>query len=457
MSNLQILGTGCCGFLRIYDMLKPHINIRYKGGKRKYQNGFEIWNPSTDLIWDSEILSPDERKARISSQDFSSNISHIGLKWVSDFLSIDSGMKFLCLKGDFDFTVKCLLSSWGYRNPCFVKERGLGIGKNRYTVDQFPNFSEDENEFTATVKYVNLYNKISEALENEFPDNFKIVESPRFFSDENYQKSVLSFVGLSIPFYCNPPNYESFDVTTTLHGGLGNNLFQMAEIISFCEKYDLPDPVFGTWDLWDNPGFPKFYNCDLFLGGHSGSQNDLIKTFPNLNWKENLISNFDTKFSVNDMFRFGELKKFEKVKKSLKLKNHSLENFASLHLRFCTLQADTHVKEAVQWDFYDYAFSEIPKDIRVMVFSDNENLALESIENFKSRYQREFELQRLDAFRSLELMASCKYNMMNVSTFSFWGAFLLSDEIEKKIYCPKAFVRAHGNKMIPEELEWKIF
>ena len=457
MSKVQILGTGCCGFLRVYDMLKPYVNIRYKGGKRKYQNGFEIWDPTKDLIWNSETLTEEERRVRISSQDFSPNISHVAIKWVKDFLAIDQEMKFLCLRGDFDFTVKCLLSSWGYRNPCFVKDRGLGIGKNRYTVDQFPNFSDDENELSATKKYVNLYNSISEETEKEFPDNFKVVESGRFFQDEVYQKEILSFAGLSIPFYSNPVNYESFDITTTLHGGLGNNLFQMAEVISFCEKYDLPDPFFGTWDLWDNPSFPRFYNCDLFLGGHSGSQNDLIETFPNLNWKQNLISNFDTKFSVNDMFRFGELKNFGKVHKILKLKRQPLESFASLHLRFCTLPADTHVKEVVQWDFYDYAFNEIPKEVNVLVFSDNEKLALESIEKFKSRYGREFDLQRLDAFKSLELMASCKYNMMNVSTFSFWGAFLLSDEIEKKIYCPKAFVRAHGNKMIPEELGWKIF
>ena len=48
-----------------------------------------------------------------------------------------------------------------------------------------------------------------------------------------------------------PVNFDSWEISTTLHGGLGNNLFQMGETISFCKKYNLPDPFFGTWDLWN--------------------------------------------------------------------------------------------------------------------------------------------------------------------------------------------------------------
>lgn len=456
MSKIQILGTGGCGFLRIYDMFKNHFGIRYKGGKRKFQNGFEVWNEQNDLIWEVEKLSEPERLSRITSQDLSANISHVTLRWVDEILKIDPEMKFFCLRGREEFTIKTLLSSWGYRNPCFVKDRGLGVGKNRYPVDQFPNFSNEENELLATIKYVKTYQEISDALGEKYPDNFRIVDSALFFSDSSYQREILSFFGIEIPFYHNPINYSDFKITTTLHGGLGNNLFQMAEIVSFCEKWKLTDPVFGTWDLWDNQKFPKFYNCDRFIGGHFGSHQDMQKTFPNLEWQESLVADFDVKFCVNDMFRFGELKDFQKVRERFKIKNHGLHECASLHLRFCTRPADDHVNGVVTEEFYDSVFNEIPRYVKFLVFSDDANLASSAIDRFSQKYSRDFELQNIGSFESLELMASCKYNVMHVSTFSFWGAFLLSDEIEKFVYCPKAFVGAHGPKMIPEQLGWKI-
>ena len=47
------------------------------------------------------------------------------------------------------------------------------------------------------------------------------------------------------------------------------------------------------------------YNSDRLLGGHDGTHEDIKKTFPNLDWRDDLIADFDTKFMINDMFRFG--------------------------------------------------------------------------------------------------------------------------------------------------------
>ena len=54
--------------------------------------------------------------------------------------------------GDYSHSVWSLTISWGYRNPCYVKERRLGTGYNRYTVDEFPNHSDLDNQFRATEK-----------------------------------------------------------------------------------------------------------------------------------------------------------------------------------------------------------------------------------------------------------------------------------------------------------------
>ena len=82
----------------------------------------------------------------------------------------------------------------------------------------------------------------------------------------------------------------------------------MGETISFCKKYNLPNPFFGTWDLWNGGGkYPISYNADRLLGGHDGTDEDIQKTFSNLDWRKDLFAHFDTKFMINDMFRFGRI------------------------------------------------------------------------------------------------------------------------------------------------------
>ena len=108
----------------------------------------------------------------------------------------------------------------------------------------------------------------------------------------------------------------------------------MGETISFCKKYNLPEPSFGTWDLWNGGDkFPAPYNSDHFIGGHDGTQQDIKDTFPNLNWKEDLVANFDTKFIINDMFRFGRVDELDFVRDKLQVTKSLNEKTASLHLR----------------------------------------------------------------------------------------------------------------------------
>ena len=64
-----------------------------------------------------------------------------------------------------------------------------------------------------------------------FPDNFIIVDAPKFFSDIYYRTDVLSKVNIDIQLKpLIPVNFDNWEISTTLHGGLGNNLFQMNSI-----------------------------------------------------------------------------------------------------------------------------------------------------------------------------------------------------------------------------------
>lgn len=449
MNKFHIIGSGACGFLRIHHMLK-NFPIKYKGGGPKYQNSFERWNENDGLIWNSELLSKEERLRRVSLHDTTTNITHSYLKYVPEFLEIHKDIKFLCMRGLKEHSIKSLTISWGYQNPCYAKNRVIGFGDNRYAVSQFPDLSLCSNELEATEIYWNEYYEIAEKLQELYPNNFLIFDSPQFFSDEEYQKKCLNFVGINIPFYHSPINFDDFTITTSLHGGLGNNLFQMSEVISFCEKYRLPDPIFGTWNLWNGGEiYPNSYNCDRFLGGHNGTSQQITNMFPNLNWKENLIATFDTKFVVNNMFNFGKIEHVNKIYETLKVDYKLKENTAALHLRFCTQPADDHVNGFVDDQFYIDVFKLIPKNCNVIIFSDDNNRAYQKLNWFKENFfDIKFEIFDGDSFQTLKNMISCEYHIMHVSTFSFWSAFLDIKQPNNKVFYPKSFIKTHSKNMI---------
>jgi len=453
MSSFHVIGTGCCGFLRIHQVLKNYIPVKYKGGGPKYQNSFERWDENNHLVWDSELLSKEERLRRTSLHNDTTNITHSYLKYVSEFVELNSNIKFLCLRGNREHSIKSLMTSWGYRNPCYVSNREIGFGKNRYAVSQFPNFSDSKDHFEATERYWDSYYSIAEKLALQYPNNFLIVDAPEFFIAGQYQKKVLEFFELNIPQFNLPVDFDDWTITTSLHGGIGNNLFQMGEVISFCEKYNLPKPVFGTWDLWEGGGkYPLAYNSDRFIGGHYGTQQDIIETFPNLNWQENLVATYDTKFMINDMFRFGDVDCKQKVREVLTTKKGFKPKTASLHLRFCTLPADDHTIY-VQDKFYFDVFKKLPKGTDVIVFADNNDLAKEKISWFESNFDFKFSLYEGNAFQTLTEMVQCEYHILHSSTYSVWVAFLDHNQPNNKVFYSKDFTDTHGKNIVPYE-EW---
>jgi len=456
MSSFHIIGTGCCGFLRAYQTLKNHIPLKYKGGKGKYQNSFQNWNDS-GLIWDIESLSKEERVRRVSQHDTVTNITHSYLKYVPEFVGLNPNLKFLCLKGDKHHSIFKLTVSWGYRNPCYVKERRLGTGYNRYTVDEFPDYSDCNSEFDATEKYWEEYYKIADIMQDNYPFNFFIVDAPKFFSDIEYRTDVLSKVDINIgdePLL--PVNINNLSITTSLHGGLGNNLFQMAEVLSFCKNHNLIEPFFGTWDLWDGGGkYPPPYNADRFLGGHDGSHEQIEDRFPYLNWKRNLEATYDTTFMINDMFRFSDCKELEYIREKLSVTEISVPNTASLHLRFCTRGADDHVNGYVDDSFYIECLKKIPENVLIFIFSDDNQRAKEKMKWFDETFPHAFAIIEDDAFQSLKKMVECEYHILHVSTFSFWSAFLDINQPNDKVFYPESFTKTHTPYMIPYK-EWQM-
>ena len=178
MNKFHIIGSGACGFLRLHHILKDDVAIKFKCGRIKYQNSFESWNDD-GLIWNIEELTDGEKLRRVSLHDTTTNITHSYLNYVPEFLMLYPDMKFLCFKGQREHSIKSLAVSWGYNNPCYIKDRSLGIGHNRYAVDQFPDLSDSQDEFDATEKYWDEYYQIADNMRDMFPDNFIIVDAPK--------------------------------------------------------------------------------------------------------------------------------------------------------------------------------------------------------------------------------------------------------------------------------------
>lgn len=451
----HIIGSGACGFLRAYQTFKNHTQLKYKGGGPKYQNSFENWS-NDGLIWDSDTLTKKEKLRRVSLHNTITNITHSYLKYVPEFIELNPQIKFLCLKGRKDHSIKSLAISWGYRNPCYVGDRSLGIGHNRYAVDQFPNLSSSHDEFEATEKYWEEYYAIASQWESQYPNNFIIVDSPKFFGDFNYRKSISKKINIDLsndPLL--PVDFSSWNITTTLHGGLGNILFQMGEVISFCEKNNIEKPFFGNWDLYDGEKYPPSYNSDRLLGGHFGDHNIIKETFPNLDWRGDLKCTYDTKFVINDMFRFSDSQCLDIVRKNFKITDKKNLNTAALHLRFCTQSVDDHVNGYIDDSFYVECFKKIPSNVKVYVFSDDNEKAVEKIKWFESNFSYEFSLVRKNSFQSLKMMVECEYHILHVSTFSFWSAFLDIHQPNNKVLYPESFVGCHSINMIPYE-QWQM-
>ena len=251
--------------------------------------------------------------------------------------------------------------------------------------------------------------------------------------------------------------------SVTLHGGLGNNLFQMAEALAFCEINNFERPVFGTWDLWNGGGkYPQSYNSDKFLGGHEGSHKQLVDTFKNLNWQGNLVCDYDTKFIINDMFSFSDLKDYRQIilknydfsesiidkinKKYSKLFNNQT---TSIHLRTCSLAADDHVNGLIPDQFFINSINEFSDDTLFLVFSDNISVAEQKIESFRKQTNKNFVLIDEDVFTTLAMISMCDNHILHVSTFSFWGAYLNKKLEKAKVFYHKNWEKAHGKNMIP--------
>lgn len=407
-----VIGTGACGFQRINQIFnRLGYTTTYKISPIKMQNSFEI-NYASFI---SRVLN-----------NHSILIGHFYLNHIEDIIKSNTNARIICLKGDRQKTINSLKIHFGFRNP-LIKAKGL---YSRYNLDFFDEYVNYDNPIGSY--YDDYYFKI-EKLMSLYPQNILVVTSQQYFENYEVQKNVNQFLGLNGSIV--EKKYfisDEVEITTSLHGGLGNNLFQMIEPLVFTKINNLPSPIFTTWDCSE---LPACNNSDVILGGHGGTIESFKNSFKNITFIDSKKANFDTKFMINDMFDFQILHKYREIildcfEPSDNIKSYINEKYkgilidsCSLHIRTWTSKGDVH-DMPLDESYYTKSLKHINSK-NILVFTDNISSCQRILNPLINEYRdKTFHLIDEDQFVSLFLISMCDNNIVNISTFSFWGAYL---------------------------------
>ena len=431
-----IIGTGGCGFQRINSIMnRLGRQTSFKINPVKMQNSSQV---NFESFISSKLNNENEML-----------IGHFYIDYISTIISNNPNSKIVCLKGDKNKTVNSLFLHFGFRNPMILKRNEY----SRYNLNFFKDYSGYESKKSLELYYDEYYDEI-EVLRKEFSNNIIIVDSMRYFENFEYQKTINDFLNVSGVIIEDKYKITDVnDVTCSLHGGLGNNLFQMIEPLIFCEINNLPPPTFSSWNCDD---LPICNNADRILGGHGGTWEDFNNSFKNALFTEPKVANFDTKFMINDMFDFGNLikyrniilNKFEPSDSVLNYINDKYKNIfidsCSLHIRTWTSLGDVH-SMPLDVNYYNNALSIIDSK-NILVFTDNIGNCRWILDPLITKFtDKNFQIINENQFISLFMISMCEKNIVNISTFSFWGAFLNKNQ-ENNIIIPSNF--GHGPNML---------
>lgn len=294
-------------------------------------------------------------------------------------------------------------------------------------------------------------------------------------------------------------------VSVVLAGGLGNMLFQIATLISYCKDKDLK-PVLGYWTTHQSESsrwsrrLNKWGRNHHFepWGGHIMeerpiSPGDVYASLPWFDSKPNafkwwfhqeLAWDYDTGkggvyFDLDNIVKppflmqgyfFNQkywhhnrdyiidmLKLDEDLRWWIDYNYGFLFNFEtiSLHMRLGN-ETDFMPVEQVPHEWIINKTESLIKNSaqRVLVFSDNLPKAKKIL--YRSDIPRsQFHFIDEDPYVCLDLMAKCDQHILSNSTLSFWGAYLDKKENNPHTYIHKSFLKEHCMEMIPYT-NWKF-
>jgi len=277
-------------------------------------------------------------------------------------------------------------------------------------------------------------------------------------------------------------------ISCHLNGGLGNQLFQIFTTIAYALKHSKPFFFLNIHQLGnaENNSTIRYTYWDKFLSSLQPFLKNINK-IPKLNIVKEDTFNEEYNINGNTLLvgYFQKHKYFDSFKNTIcrliKLETKKtivknmvtidLENinYISMHFRSGDYNKYPDVYPILTETYYENALNNLQihfenekekenetKLTTILYFCENDCL-LEFeriIEKLKSKFPKlvfERSSQLLNDWEQMILMSLCNHNIIANSTFSWWGAYLNSNE-HKTVYYPKQwFINKDTTELCPED------
>lgn len=228
-------------------------------------------------------------------------------------------------------------------------------------------------------------------------------------------------------------------ITSSLQGGLGNQMFQISHTISESKKYGIKykfkpeaytpmqasQPSKYIENIYRNIDFSmtnEEYDSSLILNGY----------FQSLEYFKDYSEEIKELFSPSENF----LKKIYEIYPQL-----YFPKSLSIHIRRGDYLTISDILPVVDISYINSSLQEL-KDYDIgFVFSDDKHWAKDNFNNDKI-----IVVENLEDYEELWMMSLCKNNIISNSTFSWWGSFL-NKNIDKKVIAPSLWTGPKGPNM----------
>lgn len=267
-------------------------------------------------------------------------------------------------------------------------------------------------------------------------------------------------------------------VTCNLCGGLGNQLFQIFTTIAyaltnktsfyFLDQDELFNGSVTRYTYWNsflnalNPFLKPIHHYELVLSEYNFRYRELPSCTPN---GLILLYGYFQSYKYFESYKHSIYKLLKINSKKTELMNRmtttttECNNIISMHFRLGDYKNYQNIYYILDEKYYISALHKILSLrtnplIKVLYFCEED--IVEEVENIISKLKESFpsvtfEMANpsLEDWEQMLLMSLCKYNIIANSTFSWWGAYLNTNE-DKVVCCPSKWFMPQTNKDISD-------
>jgi len=262
-------------------------------------------------------------------------------------------------------------------------------------------------------------------------------------------------------------------ITIEVMGGIGNQLFQIFNLIAYCLTYKVPfyfqnknNTRIDRPFYWENffsslkPFLKTIQDRNIPLYKEPDFHYNTITPFNLINKTFKFFGYFQSykyfQEKEEDIFRFIKLNEQKEYIRNKYIEMYDFNNIISLHFRIGDYKNLQEHHPVMNVSYYTSAMHHIIKtvernDWKLLYFYEEQDK--EIVDNNIKTLQREFEnltFIPIDTtivdYEQLLLMSLCHHNIIANSSFSWWGAYFNQNSSKIVTYPSKWFGPAQGNK-----------